>query len=162
MDSKCGSAECLEVIDKMGQRLGASLSRQQQDGIKSIKELMAAHHDNLAGQIIEFKRTVEKDANDLQPRLRKVESKFDVLDAAIGPEGLDKRIAKVSEAAIDLRTIRGWRHSKSEITIAVISGIIVSLLCAVIIARYIPSEASGKAETKSETHHRTEDPAKKP
>ena len=160
MGDKCGSMECMDIIDKMAQRLNASLGQQQQDGLRSLKELMSAHYNNLSGHIQEFKKTVETDQADMWPRLRKVESKFDVLDAAIGPEGLNKQIASISEAAIDLRAHRSWQRRKSDLAIMVVSGIIVTLLCAVIIARYIPGDVSGKAGTRVEIQRQSDAPKK--
>jgi hypothetical protein len=141
MGEDCGSAACMNVIDKMGQRLSASLMTSQQEGFKAIKELMEAHHHYLDGRIDEFKRAVEKDSNDLWPRLRTSESNIKVIENILTPdlegkikkvilnsEELESKIRKVSADNLDVRTLKSWRRTALEILAMVIGTVIAALI----------------------------------
>ena len=170
MGDKCGSMECMDIIDKMGLRLGASLNQQQKDGIRAIKELLISQHNSLADTVKEFKQFVEKDRTEIYDRLRKVEvaavtdaererqriieNDVTVIKSAIGPEGLDTKIAKVALAAGDIRSVRSWRVGWSEGLVMVIGGVLTGLIITWITVGHImqsdkPSQSSPVATSKA-------------
>lgn len=136
----CGSSQCL--VD----RFSETLTKQHEVGIESIKSLMTAHHNNIADQIKEFKAKVEKDNDDMWPRLRKAESAIIVIQGAIGPDGLDAKIRKVSTDSLDARSGRNWRMGWREIAIMTTA----TVLSALIIAHYI---GDAKQPERAEVHH---------
>ena len=62
-EKDCGSAACVEQIDKMGQRLSVTLSMHQDAGFQGLRDLMVAHHNDIAGQVREILERVERDSS---------------------------------------------------------------------------------------------------
>jgi hypothetical protein len=164
MADKCGSSECMDVIDKMGQRLSMSLMTSQQDGFKSIRDLMEQHHKYLEGRIDEFKRAVEKDNQDLWPRLRASESNIKVIENILTPdleskikkvvlnsEELESKIRKVSADNLDVRSMKSWRRTALEIFAMIIGTVIAALILThYTISRDKPEQPSSSHRTQVE------------
>lgn len=153
----CGSSECMREVGEMCKRVSDDLGKRHDIGIASIKELMAAHHNQLAGEINEFKRNVEKDALDLWPRLRCAESDIKVLQTTITPD-LDAKIKKVSQDNLDVRSLKTLRLGWKEIVVIVSAALLLNAL-----SSFLPPIFSGK-ESKTgqlEAPHKIQTPGEK-
>lgn len=141
MTEKCGSLECVKVIDEISKHLTLSITSSQQEGFKSITALMEAHHNYLDGRIDEFKKAVEQDVNGLWPKVRASESDIKVIESILTPdfeskikkvvlnsEELESKIRKVSADNLDVRTIKSWRRTALEILAMVIGTVIAALI----------------------------------
>ena len=128
--AECGSSDCMKLQVDMAKDVSAALSAKTDAGIKSIRDLMIAHHDNLEKTIAEFKRTVEKDQEEMWPRLRQVETDVKVIQSSIGQDGLDAKIRKVSIEASDARVGKTWKRSALEIAAMVLATVMAALIIA--------------------------------
>lgn len=131
-NDSCGSSECMKTIADMGSSITKIMSKQQEDGIKAIKELMETHHNNLSAEIKEFKQTVGKNEDEMFGRLRIVETDTKLIQAAIGTEGLDAKIKKVSTENSNARFGKTWKEKVIDGSLLVIA----TVLAAFIIAHY--------------------------
>jgi hypothetical protein len=111
----------------MGNTLGATLSRHQDDGIKAIKDLMEYHHQVIAQDISEIKNAAAKRDDEIFPRLNKIESRVTVIETAIGPQGISGKIKNAIDDNEHVKWVGETRKHLSGLKWAIITAVIFSI-----------------------------------
>lgn len=77
----CGQGPCRDVVEAVATRLESVLSRQHDQGIQTIKDMMTLHQTVMQNQITEMKQEAAKHSTEIFNRLRTVESTQKVQEA---------------------------------------------------------------------------------
>ena len=107
----CGTGPCQNIVD----RLAAQMKIQNDDGIKAIKEMMAAHHTE-----------IKEDIREIFPRLQRAELLITEIKTEIGKDGLGAKIDKAIADNNDVKFVASFRPWAAGIAAAIIIAAILS------------------------------------
>ncbi len=119
----CGAPSCRVIVDGVAGRLEKTLSKQHDAGIEAIKDLMTMHHNTVRDSIAEIKKAAEKQGDEIFGRLRRVESRQDVIEATAMTETKVKDIVSQDSGVRWARGQKGWAKAVwTAVSIAAIIG----------------------------------------
>lgn len=107
-DANCGGPSCRQFVDDVAERIGQPLREQHTAGVAAIKELMTLHYNTLKADVAEIKATADRQGNEVFSRLRRVESRQDVMEATAMSETRVKQIVDADKGVQWARGQRGW------------------------------------------------------